>query len=336
MVREQLAFWLAAGSASACLTIGLIVLMRPLLARYLTAHPNARSSHAVATPQGAGIPVMFAVLIVCALVSVMSPSSVRPSLFPLLMTAAGLTVLGALDDARAVSVSWRLIGQTLAALVIVSSLPDDIRVLPQSVPLVAERGLIALGTVWFLNAVNFLDGIDWMTVAEVVPIALGVAVLQAMGLLPPSVGLLALALLGAMVGFAVFNKHPAAIFLGDAGSLPVGLCLAYMLIFVASVDLAAALLLPLYTLADATITLGCRLLAGESVLTAHRSHFYQRAVVQGLTVPQVTARVFVLGLLLAVFAVTAALTQSIALNLGLLLAGSAATALLLMRLGQAR
>ena len=336
MVREQLALWLAAGAASASLTIGLIILTRPWLSRYLTAHPNARSSHAVATPQGAGIAVMLAVLTVCILVTFILPLSVRPSLFPVLTTAMGLTVLGALDDARAVSVQWRLLGQALAALVIVLSLPEDIRVLPASVPLVAERGLIVLGTVWFLNAVNFLDGIDWMTVAEVVPMTLGVAVLQLLGLLPPSIGLLALTLLGAMIGFSVFNKHPASIFLGDAGSLPVGLCIAYMLIFVAGIDLTAAVLFPLYTLADATITLGRRLIAGESMLTAHRSHFYQRAVVQGLTVPQVTARVFVLGLLLAVFAVTAALTPSTALDLVLLVAGGAATGLLLIRLGQSR
>lgn len=336
MAREQLALWLAAGAASASLTIGLILLIRPLLTRYLTVHPNARSSHGVATPQGAGIAVMLAVLIVCGLVALLWPPAATPSLVPLLLGAGGLTVLGALDDAQAVPVVWRLLGQTLAALVIAVNLPDEIRILPQSLPLILERGLIVFGTVGFVNAVNFLDGIDWMTVAEVVPMTIGIAILQIFGLLPPSVGLLALTLLGAMVGFAVFNKHPASIFLGDAGSLPIGLCLAYMLIFVAQIDLSAALLLPLYTLADAAITLGRRLAAGEAIHTAHRSHFYQRATAQGLRVPQVTARVFVLGLLLAFFAVAAALSQSVALDLALLLAGVAATTLVLMRFGEGR
>ena len=66
--------------------------------------------------------------------------------------------------------------------------------------------------------------------------------------------------------------------------------------------LATALLLSLYTLADATLTLLRRLMAGERVYAAHRTHFYQRAVAQGLRVPQVTARVFLLGLLLALLA----------------------------------
>ena len=81
-----------------------------------------------------------------------------------------------------------------------------------------------LGTVWLVNAVNFLDGLDWMTVAQVVPMTLGVAVLAGLDAVPASVGFLALVLLGAMLGFALFNKHPAKVFLGDAGSLPVGLC----------------------------------------------------------------------------------------------------------------
>ncbi len=105
---------------------------------------------------------------------------------------------------------------------------------------------------------------------------------------PGPIGLLALALLGAMLGFAVFNKHPAQIFLGDAGSLPIGLLLAFMLIFVAEAHLVSGLLLALYTLSEATITFFRRLFGGEPVFSAHKSHFYQRAVAHGLRVPQVT------------------------------------------------
>ena len=202
--------------------------------------------------------------------------------------------------------------------------------------MLVERTLLVIGSVWLINAVNFLDGLDWMTVVEVVPIMLAVAVLQSFGLVPPGIGLLAFGLFGAMVGFAVFNKHPGRIFLGDAGSLPIGLCLAYMLIYVAASDLTAALLLALYILADATVTLVRRLAAGESILTAHRTHFYQRAVGAGLTVPQVTARIFILGMMLAFFAVSAALTPSLPIDLVLLLGGASATALTLYRLGQGR
>jgi UDP-N-acetylmuramyl pentapeptide phosphotransferase/UDP-N-acetylglucosamine-1-phosphate transferase len=336
MVEQHWALSIAAAAASASLSIALILLIKPLLHRHLVAHPNARSAHKVATPQGAGIAVTLSVALVSAVLGAFWDGLFPPGITSLLAAALGLMILGAADDAKDIAVVWRLLGQVLAAIAIVLTLPPDVRVLPDAVPLLVERTLVVIGSVWLINAVNFLDGLDWMTVVEVVPITLAVAMLQSFGLVPPGIGLLAFALLGAMVGFAAFNKHPATIFLGDAGSLPIGLCLAYMLIYVAASDLTAALLLALYILADATVTLTRRAAAGESILTAHRSHFYQRAVVAGLTVPQVTARVFILGMMLAFFAVTAALTPSLTIDLILLLGGASATALTLYRLGQGR
>ena len=71
---------------------------------------------------------------------------------------------------------------------------------------------------------------------------------------PPA--LIALALFGAMLGFAPFNRPVAKLFLGDGGSLPIGLVLGWLLLQLAgNGHLAAALLLPLYYVADATITL---------------------------------------------------------------------------------
>jgi UDP-N-acetylmuramyl pentapeptide phosphotransferase/UDP-N-acetylglucosamine-1-phosphate transferase len=336
MVEQHWALSIAAAAATASLSIALIFLIRPLLRRHLVAHPNARSAHRVETPQGAGIAVTLSAALVCAVLGWFWDGLFPSGITYLLAAALGLMILGTADDAKDIAVVWRLLGQMLAAIAIVLTLPPDVRVLPDAVPLLIERSLVVSGSVWLINAVNFLDGLDWMTVVEVVPITLAVALLQSFGLVPPGIGLLAFALLGAMVGFAVFNKHPATIFLGDAGSLPIGLCLAYMLIYVAASDLTAALLLALYILADATVTLMRRAAAGESILMAHRSHFYQRAVGAGLTVPQVTARIFILGMMLAFFAVTAALTPSLTIDLILLLGGAAATALTLYRLGQGR
>jgi UDP-N-acetylmuramyl pentapeptide phosphotransferase/UDP-N-acetylglucosamine-1-phosphate transferase len=337
MPLAQPALW-AAMVVAVCagLSALLILALKPLFVRYLLARPNARSSHQIATPQGAGLAVVLAVLAGSALGVLLWAPEARPSLLPVLATAVFLTILGALDDANALPVSWRLIGQTLAVLVLVLSLPEGFQVFPGLMPLVVERALIALGTVWFVNAVNFLDGLDWMTVAQVVPITLGVAALEALGAVPATIGLLALALLGATLGFAIFNKHPAQIFLGDAGSLPIGLCLAFMLIFVAEAHLAAAFLLSLYTLADPTLTLFRRILAREQIFSAHRTHFYQRGVAQGLSVPQVTARVFLLGLLLACLAIATVLARSRAADLLCLGLGLLATGLTLFALARGR
>ena len=322
-------------AAAALLAAALIVLLKPLLVRFLLARPNARSSHRRATPQGAGIAVMLAMLAALGGVAFMFAPwrDGLSSLVPVLVAAAALTVLGTIDDARHVPAALRLIGHVAAALVMVAMLPNDFRLLPDFVPLLLERALLVLGTVACINAVNFLDGIDWMTVAEIVPIAAAVVVLQALGAVPMPVGLLALALLGAMLGFAVFNKHPAGVFLGDAGSLPIGLLLAFLLIYVARVNLVAALLLPLYIIADAGLTLVRRSLRKEPVFSAHRSHFYQHATVQGFSVPQVTARVFLLGVLLAALAIDAVVMNSTTLDLLLLALGAAATGFTLRAFG---
>jgi UDP-N-acetylmuramyl pentapeptide phosphotransferase/UDP-N-acetylglucosamine-1-phosphate transferase len=320
--------------AGAVVTAALIFLLKPLLVRLFLVRPNARSSHQVATPQGAGIAVMLGLLLVCGAVLLLCAPArdAAPSLVPVLAAAAALALLGALDDARALPAEWRFIGQTVAAIVVVASLPKNLRLLPDLLPLPVERGLLVLGTVGCINAVNFLDGIDWMTVAEIIPIALGIGLLEALGAVPAPIGLLSLGLLGAMLGFAVFNKHPAQVFLGDAGSLPIGLCLAFLLIFVGQADLAAALLLPLYIIADAGLTLCRRLINKEPIFSAHRSHFYQRATSQGFSVPQVTARVFLLGLLLAGLAIGAVLAHSLAVDLLLLAVGVVATGLTLRML----
>ncbi|BAQ16394.1 hypothetical protein [Methyloceanibacter caenitepidi] len=320
---------------SAVLSAALIFVLRPLLVRHLMAHPNDRSSHVQATPEGAGFGVMAAIFVVAT--GLLAGSAVpNPSLVPVLFGAAVLMVLGGLDDARPLPVSWRLLVQGAVALGIVLMLPQDFRVLPAVLPVAAERALLVFGIVCFVNVVNFLDGLDWMTVVQVVPMSLGIAILWWLAVVPAGIGLMALALLGAMLGFAVFNKHPASIFLGDSGSLPIGLLLAYMLIWAAEAHLVSALLLALYTIADSALTFFRRLANGEKVTDAHRSHFYQRATAGGFRVPEVTTRIFLLCSWLAALAVAAALSRSLIVDLVTLALGAGGVALVLTSFARGR
>jgi UDP-N-acetylmuramyl pentapeptide phosphotransferase/UDP-N-acetylglucosamine-1-phosphate transferase len=187
-----------------------------------------------------------------------------------------------------------------------------------------ERLLLVIGGLWFVNLVNFMDGLDWMTVAEVVPITAALAMIGAFGLLPPAETIVSLALCGAMIGFAYFNRPVAKLFLGDVGSLPVGLLLGWLLIQLAGHHgLAAAILLPLYYLADSTITLIRRLLNGEPIWQAHRSHFYQRATDRGLTVGQVVAHVFAVNLGLVALAFITLAAPGLMNDLAALVCGAA-------------
>jgi UDP-N-acetylmuramyl pentapeptide phosphotransferase/UDP-N-acetylglucosamine-1-phosphate transferase len=157
-----------------------------------------------------------------------------------------------------------------------------------------------------------------------------------MGALPRDATLLAFALCGATLGFAYFNRPVAQLFLGDVGSLPIGLLLGWLLVLLgAGGHFTAAVLLPLYYVADATITLLRRFARGERVSQAHRSHFYQRAAHGALGVYGVVGHVFALNLALIALATISLLTRSHFVNAGLLIAGCALVALVLYRFERA-
>lgn len=324
-------FAVATALAAAALTWLLIRAIFPLLERYALARPNARSSHKTPTAQGGGAAVVPVTLLVTwgGVIAHGAPSVGFGQLAAVSLAAAVLAVLGAFDDIRPLPVLPRLAAQFGAALALVLAVPDGMRALP-FLPGVVEGAVLVVGLVWFVNLTNFMDGIDWMTVAEVVPVSAGLALLSALGALPSEAGLLALALAGTLIGFAPYNRHVARLFLGDVGSLAIGALVGWMLILLAAGGhLAAALLLPAYYLADASLTLFRRWRRGERLSEAHRSHFYQIATTRGFSVPEVTGRVFALNVALVALAVASVAVGSRWADLGFLAVGLGLTAAVL-------
>ena len=247
-----------------------------------------------------------------------------------------VALVGAADDVSALPVGARLLLQAIAVAVVIFTLPADLSIIPL-MPVWAERAMLFAGMLWFVNLVNFMDGIDWMMVAEVVPVAAGLALAGLLGALPAYAAVVALALLGAMLGFAPFNRPVARIFLGDVGSLPIGLLLGWLLVLLAGRGhLAAALLLPLYYLADATVTLVRRLMKGEKIWQAHRTHFYQRATDNGFAVLDIVRRVFALNIGLVMLALATIWFDSGWVSFVALLLGGLAVGWLLVTFGRRR
>ena len=318
------AFALAVVPVAAALTALLILLLRPLLQRYALARPNSRSSHREPTPQGAGIAVIAATIASVAGTALFAPDLLQdPSQLSLIFACTiGLAAIGVTDDIRPLEASPRLLLQAVAVAVMIAALPADLRIVSQ-LPWWFERILMLLGGLWFVNLVNFMDGIDWMTVAEVIPVTAALALFGFMGALPESATLVAIALCGAIIGFAPFNRPVARLFLGDVGSLPIGLLLSWLLILLAgNGHLTSAILLPLYYLADATTTLIRRMVMGERITQAHRSHFYQKAMDNGFSVYQIVGRVFAINVALACLATITLVNQSRAIHIVMALIGS--------------
>ena len=316
--------FLAVTAFGAMLLVGVL---HPLLVRYALARPNARSAHTTPTPQGGGIAVLIAAGIAAvfgaAALGAEGPTALGfgagsrfaidglgwDRLLVVLFATVLIALVGLVDDLRPLPPLPRLALQVVAMAIAVSALPEGARVLPV-LPLAVERVLLVLGGAWFVNLTNFMDGMDWLTVVEVVPVTGALAFFWGFGFLSAPGGIAMLALCGAILGFAPFNKPVARLFLGDVGSLAIGLLVATGLYDLAAHGgLAAAILLPLYYIADSGVTLVWRLRRGERVWEAHRSHFYQVAAARGLSVREVLARVLVTNLALAGFA-AASLVQT--------------------------
>lgn len=319
---------------AAGLAFALCLLLRPLMVRYALARPNARSSHRIPTPQGGGIAVLAGAFLALGLAMAFIPmdAGARQGLVLVMVASALLAVVGAWDDIRPLSPALRLPLQFLCVGIVVFYAAPEVRVLPETLPLWAERGLALIAGAWFVNLVNFMDGIDWITLAGLVPLSGAVALAGGYGIVDPATGLLAAALLGGLIGFAPFNKPVARIFLGDVGALPLGLLSAYLLYRLAGTGaLTAALILPLYHVMDSTITLLRRLARGEKVWQAHRSHFYQQATDNGFKVIEIVAQVALLNLGLIALAAVSIAAPALWAQLACLLAALALTIGLLRR-----
>jgi UDP-N-acetylmuramyl pentapeptide phosphotransferase/UDP-N-acetylglucosamine-1-phosphate transferase len=271
-----------------CLTTGVLI---PILTRReILDRPNERSSHRVATPRGGGIAVVGSILLAWAVLA--RTESVPSGVFGIVLGAVLLAAVSWLDDLRGLSPVTRLLAQAAAVAIGVFVLPG-----PQNAFHLAAIGLV---WIWWINLFNFMDGIDGLAGSEAAAIGAGLLLFAGVGAgADPALRTLAATLTGATIGFLVWNWSPARIFLGDVGSVPLGYILGFLLL-----DLAVrgywkiALILPLYFLADATITLARRLLRGERVWQAHREHFYQQAVRRGLGHAAVAKRVIAADLVL--------------------------------------
>ena len=325
---------LAVIAAAAALTALLCFVMRPWLVRHALARPNARSLHTAPTPQGGGFAIALAMGLTLA--GAAFPLGLTGAEARLILivgaSAGGLALIGAVDDIRPIPSLPRLALHLLLVWFALGALPDEARIFPALLPSWAERALLVLALAWFANLVNFMDGMDWMCVVEFVPLCGALLALAQLGLLPADAALLTTALLGGLIGFAPYNAPVARLFLGDVGSLPMGLITGFALILVAARGyLAAALLLPLYFVADATLTLFARIKRGERVWEAHRTHFYQRAVARGFSVRGVLAHVFALNCGLTALAFVSVAWSGFAAQAACLAAGVAATGLVLRR-----
>ena len=229
-------------------------------------------------PRGAGLAVVPVVLLAWTIFAALGEAPVR--LLAIAAIAAVLAAISWRDDIGGLGAGWRFLAHAVAAILGVLALPDTQPVFQGLLPPLADRAAAALLWIWFINLYNFMDGIDGITGTETIVIGIGIALTAALAETPPGNGtILGLTLAAGAAGFLCWNWPPARIFLGDVGSVPLGFLTGWLLLSLAANGRwAAAIILPLYYLADATLTLLRRIARGERIWQAHRQHFYQRAL----------------------------------------------------------
>ena len=315
---------LAVFAASA---IGTHALVPWLTAIHLIDRPNDRSNHVVPTPRGGGLaPVL--VLVLAGIGLGVNQPGLR--LEVLLALAGALAVMSLVDDRRGLDPRIRFLGQSAAVgLALAFAIAAWLPIGDGGTPAWLLWPGLALAWLWFTNVFNFMDGIDGISGIQLITLGAGIAAVLIVHHAPPGAqAVLSDALIGAGLmlgaggaGFLTANWHPARVFLGDVGSIPLGFLSGAALLGLSSAGFAAAaLILPAYYLVDATTTLVLRLFRGEPVTQPHRSHAYQIAVRSGLSHADVCKRVMLLNLGLVLLAVLSPIAPVLATCLAFLAA----------------
>jgi len=266
--------------------------------------PNLRSNHKNPTPKGGGLAVMMA-LIICLLVADID--------FPIVLSLLILVAISLLDDLIGLPIYLRFIVQLIAVAIPLSAFSEP--VLSSWLPLCLDKALLGILWVWFINLFNFMDGIDGLAGTEMFTIGFGLCLpAVTAGYFPDPLSVYSLLAASAAAGFLWWNWHPAKIFLGDVGSIPLGFFLGYLLLLALQHGFTyAVLILPAYYLSDGGITLLKRCWQGKKVWKAHSDHYYQHAVRTGRNHAVVTRYIFGANLLLILLSTLSVLEPEVAI-----------------------
>ncbi|WP_343726935.1 glycosyltransferase family 4 protein [Burkholderia seminalis] len=260
----------ALAAAAASTAILRVLLATGLAWRLATDIPNDRSLHALPTPRVGGwgiVPVCVVVLLALA-----------PRLWLIAAATAGLAAMSQIDDRRGLPARVRFSAHLAAVAALIVVFPAG-----------ASWWLLAcvgFAMVWLTNLYNFMDGADGLA-GGMALFGFGGYAIAALGgaQASPDLVVSGAVVAGSALGFLVLNFHPARLFLGDAGSIPLGFLAGALGYWgwrtgVWPIWFPAMMFAPF--IADASVTLLRRLLRREKFWQAHREHYYQRMVRSGV------------------------------------------------------
>jgi len=254
---------------------------------YILDRPNVRSLHTDPIPCGGGVAIILSLIIGFIIIY----GFYNSTHYLLWIGISGLLIAGIsfIDDYRTLLFLYRLITHFIAAYlflwqsnlwIVQITLPDWTWTL---LPFLYIP-ISLLFIVWMINLYNFMDGMDGLSGGMAI---IGFGSLAIWGGLANHIPFMSanLIIVSAVAGFLIFNFPPARIFMGDTGASTLGFLAATFMLWGSAENLfplwAAALLFSPF-IVDATVTLFRRLLQGEKIWIAHKTHYYQRLIQLGL------------------------------------------------------
>ena len=242
--------------------------------------PGERRSHSMPTARGGGVALVLAVVVTAFALAGMAVAA------PVVGLLVALAAIGWLDDVSDLPVRWRLPGFfAVAALMLWITGPVGAVAVG---PLVLDwpwlwSALALIAVVWLINLHNFMDGADGLAAMQLAwsGVLFGLLLFDPQA---PVTSTLAFSLAGAALGFLVWNRPQASIFMGDVGSVSAGGLVGFLALSGAAsgqVSIWVSLMICSVFVVDATATLIRRARSGQRWYTAHREHAYQRLLVLG-------------------------------------------------------
>jgi UDP-N-acetylmuramyl pentapeptide phosphotransferase/UDP-N-acetylglucosamine-1-phosphate transferase len=319
-----------AAFGTCALTVGLV--RQIALRRQWLDVPNARSSHVRPTPRLGGLGLLGG-LIAGGLVSAALVAAATGSLVVLLGLGGVVSIVSLTDDLRGLPPLARLTVHLAVAIAAVGLLgPLPLRSAPVDVAAMLAGAASLVWIAGFVNAFNFMDGIDGIAGGQALVAGAGWTA-AGWWLGQPALAVLGLVIAAAAAAFLLYNWSPASIFMGDVGSALLGFLLAAAPLAAEGparppVDVAVLMVWPFAF--DAAFTLVRRASRGEALMQAHRSHLYQRLVQAGWPHGAVALLYLLLGTISAIAATLALVHEAFPAGAAMAMAVAIATGLWLV------
>jgi len=297
----------------------------------LVDHPYGRKQHERATATMGGL-VVFAVVFAGAIVALRLENLVGEMLrakalyiYGLIACTACMLLLGIVDDRHAIRPRVKLLVQVVVALAAISlGFRIEAVTVPgyDSVPLPQVVGIL-LSLLWIVgitNAINLSDGLDGLA-AGICLLASAVNAVVAIYLGNHYMTVMMVLLAGSLLGFLRWNFHPARVFLGDTGSLALGMYLALASLHSAQkAHTVVLILIPLFALGypifDTLLAIARRMMRGQPLFASDRDHIHHRLARRGVRPSAAAFLIYAASFLVSLLCIAAMTANYFILGLG--------------------